>query len=113
MTRTKNLPGPTSYPHLPNDQGGEFDPVPQLLIPRIRLLHRPPSVKSDIVREVREHDVTWFVRRLPSGWHASPDAIARATELGVELAPNETFVKEHTRGAGHKVLGHQAIRQDI
>ncbi len=105
-------PGPPNYPGLPSEQREDFDPISQLLIPRIRYLHYPPSVGTDIVREIRVHDVTWFVRRLPSGWHASPNAVARAKALNVELAENETFVKAHTRGkSGDKALGHQAIRQ--
>lgn len=104
--------GSPNYPNIPQEQKEDFDPVTQLLIPRVRRLNQPQSTVSDVVREVRAHDVTWYVRLLRNGWRASPDAIARAKELNVILAENETFVKAHTRGTrGEKALGYQAIRR--
>lgn len=107
-------PGPRNFSHFSDEEKIDFDPITQLLIPRVRHLNRPPSESADVTRTVREHEVTWFVRPLPEGWRASPDAIARAKELNVELAPNETFVKAHTRGSkGEKALGYQAIKKKL
>ncbi len=92
----------------------DFSPIKDLLIPRIRRLNQPLSddeVTDDITRTVRRHDVVWFVRRLPKGWHASLDAVAKAQKHGIELEDNETFVRSHIRGAGNKVLGHHAIKR--
>jgi hypothetical protein len=92
-----------------------FDPVQELLIPRIRYIENgqidEDLAGTDVVQSVRMHDVTWFVRLLPNGWKASPDARALAAEYGIVLAQNETFVKAHTRGQGNKVLAHHAIRR--
>lgn len=90
-----------------------FDPIQKLLIPRIKYLEQLEDFQGsgDITRTVREHDVTWFVRTLPSGWHASPEAIAEAEYHGIELAENETFVKSHTRGSHNRVLGYHAVRR--
>jgi hypothetical protein len=41
--------------------------------------------------------VSEFVRRLPKGHHASPQAIANAEIRGVDLADGETLVTEHVR----------------
>lgn len=106
------LPKPPTYASLPPRKKTEFNPIEQLLVPRIRFLHQKPSTsRSDVSREVREHDVTWYVRPLPAGWHASPDAIAKAAAMGIELGENETFVKAHKRGSDNKVLGYHAVRR--
>ena len=90
----------------------KFNPIKELLIPRIRYIEQGEyfSASDDVTRTIREHDVVWFVRTLPSGWHASPDAVAEAEAYGIELAKNETFVKAHTRGTGNKVMGYHAVR---
>lgn len=42
-------------------------------------------------------EVDRHVRNLHSGWKASPDAIARANALGIELGANQTFVRDYSR----------------
>jgi hypothetical protein len=91
----------------------DFEPLLTLLVPRIRRLNdpRPDIVESG--RTVREHDVTWFVRSLRPGWHASPVAIENARRVGIKLEPNETFVKAHKRGLGNTVLGYHAVKRSV
>lgn len=103
-----------NFGSLSAEERENFDPIQRLLIPRVRRIGKATSADSDltdITRTVREHDVTWFVRTLPNGWRASPEAVAAAYERGIKLEENETFVKAHTRGTGNKVAGHHAIRR--
>jgi hypothetical protein len=104
---------PRNYGGMSTIERKNFNPILQLLVPRIQSLQAPrvPSVESD--RSVREHDVTWFVRKLRPGWSASPDALANAARIGISLGPNETFVKAHKRGIGHAVIGYHAVRRNI
>lgn len=104
---------PTNYPNLTPQQKEEFDPVQQLLIPRVRLVGKmPKEAGQDISRSVREHDVTWFVRLLPDGFRASPDAVTEAARHGIILEENETFVKTHKRGnRPERILGYHAVKR--
>lgn len=108
----KNRPDRNSFNSFTNTQKETFNPIQDLLIPRIRYIGEDPTQgQSDIVRTVRAHDVTWFVRVLPSGWHASPESQAQAAEYGIVLADNETFVRSHVRGENNKVMAYHAIRR--
>lgn len=104
-----------NYAAFKERQKKVFDPIQQLLIPRMRFLQRPLTIagSDDISRVVREHDVTWYVRPLPEGWHPSPEAVERAAIRGIELGDNETFVKAHKRGVGNPVAGYHAVRRAV
>lgn len=84
-----------------------YDPILQLLLPRLKKSYIGPEPEEQGSRYVREHDVTWFTRKLPAGWKASPDAVALAKRHNITLEPHETFVRQHKRGAGNAVAGHQ------
>ena len=81
--------------------------IERLVIPRTSLSKEKTPTQSDAEDigqpKVRRHGVTWHRRRLPDGWHASPEALKRAAELGIELADNETVVKRYRRGS--RLLG--------
>lgn len=53
-------------------------------------------------RFVDRHKVSWFVRRLPQGYHASVEARLHAEQHGVKLREGETIVREHYRGKERK-----------
>ena len=44
--------------------------------------------------------VGWFIRRLPGGWHASPEAIEYASAVGVRLDENQTIVQPQIKTYG-------------
>ena len=46
----------------------------------------------------KPHMVSEHLRRLPSGWRASPQALARARECGYAVPPGYSFVQRHARG---------------
>lgn len=78
-----------------------------LLLPRVKpMVQEPEIIPSQTDTEnsekpqqfVDRHKVTWFVRRLPQGYHASETAKQYAQEHGVSLRDNETIVREHYRG---------------
>ena len=112
MPVMKHLPEDKVFEDLVDRKKQKFNPIKELLIPRIRYIEQGEyfTASDDVTRTIREHDVVWFVRTLPPGWHASPDAVAEAEAYGIELAENETFVKAHTRGKGNKVMGYHAVR---
>ena len=67
------------------------------------------STMSEIVAETKEvtraytpstipFNVKDHLRNLPEGWHASPEKIAEAELLGIELLPNQTLVNSYTKG---------------
>lgn len=93
-----------------------LDTVNRLVSPRVHILFdgEPESTPEEPRRSVCFHGVTWHTRELPEGWHASPEAIARAKAAGIILAPNETFVKDHHRGSKKlgEVVSHRFIRLD-
>gem|GEM_PF-4896789 len=102
-----------SYVAMSTVERQNFDPILQLLMPRMRYLGSSAPPSPETIRTVREHDVTWFVRKLREGWHPSPDAIANAARVGIVLDRNETFVRAHKRGAGHAVIGYHAVKREI
>lgn len=97
-----------TYSQLTDNEKEYFDPILQLLLPRIkkRYTNEEEIGQEPTGRTVREHDVVWFVRELPAGFHASPEAQERAVRHNITLAPNETFVRAHKRGRGNSVQGH-------
>lgn len=65
----------------------------------------------DIKRQMVRHEVTGFIRPLPRGYRASPEARERClNEMGVVLAGyGETYVKKHKRGnLENNSVGHKA-----
>ena len=58
-------------------------------VPTIPVVESEPILK---IIDVREH-----LRNLPQGHHPSTWKIAEATELGIELAENQTIVSAHPR----------------
>lgn len=90
---------------LSSSPDSPMDSIGRLVIPRVRINETQPEPSTNEVHEdrptrsVREHGVVWHVRELPDGWQASPDALARAKELGITLKPGETVVREHRRGS--------------
>jgi hypothetical protein len=44
---------------------------------------------------IAPHGVTWYIRRLPVSQHASPQALAHATTVGMVLPHGFTFVEAH------------------
>lgn len=113
----KNRPERTTFATLTTPERETFNPIQDLLIPRTRFIgtEQPVSETSETdagdSRKVREHNVVWFVRTLPAGYHASPEAQEMAAKYGVVLADNETFVRDHVRGSANEVLGHRAVRR--
>lgn len=79
----------------------------RLLLPRIKAARQLSTKKyskdSEQHREIRLHNVVWHIRKLPNGWHTSPEAIMMAKEAGIALNEGETFVRPHKRGS--KKLG--------
>lgn len=70
-----------------------------LVLPRTKPLEPEPREESTLERRfVDRHRVTWFVRRLPIGYHATERAKLYAKDHGVNLQDNETIVREHWRG---------------
>lgn len=72
-----------------------------LSLPRVRYLEPPERVEEKLEGEKRfvdKHHVTWFVRRLPVGYHATPSATEYALEHNISLEEGETIVREHWRG---------------
>lgn len=98
--------------------------VQKLVLPRLRLINEnTEQIIEELDRELEEaeertkrmlrlHEVVDHVRILPPGYGASPEARARAEQLGIKLAPNETFVKKHRRGDGEpEIKSHKAVRK--
>jgi hypothetical protein len=89
----------------------------RLLAPRIRYaredtrasvaeqeaIDETPHSQAEAAGLQKLRHLGWHRRTLPEGWHASPKALALAAEYKVDLKPNQTFVKPHTRG--NKKLG--------
>lgn len=88
-----------------------LDIVRKLLVPRINKEASTTPTPEENPREVRLHGVVWHIRRLPEGWHASPEALALAGEARITLADGETFVRAHNRGS--KTLGEVVTHQLI
>lgn len=100
---------------------------PDLILRRVRALENPnlliklldqeiEAAEHDTAlrspRKTRRHEVVSFVRRLPDGRHPTPEARQRARdEIGIELADNETYVRQHERGTGDKIRSHTARKR--
>ena len=70
-----------------------------LAVPRTKPANRiKKPVAEEGTRFIDRHHVTWFVRRLPEGYHASQRAVDFAASHGVTLGPGTTIVREHWRG---------------
>lgn len=106
--------GSTPVSRMTASEKKKFNPVLDLFVPRLKKIqHAEGGHLNDIEesgRTVREHGVTWFVRKLPMGWKASPDAVENASRHQIILAENETFVRSHTRGKDNPVLGHTIVK---
>jgi len=113
MPLTRHRPEDKTFENLVDKRKQTFNPIEDLLIPRIRYMEQTENfpASDDITRTVREHDVTWFVRTLPGHCRASPEAVAEAAAHGIELEENETFVKAHKRGSQNRVLGYHAVKR--
>ena len=96
--------------------------TPDLILPRVRLIEdHAQEVQAELEREIEEadertkrvigrHDVTHHIRHLPTGRHASPDAIQNAHDHGFELKPGETYVRKHERGSGEAINSNKIYR---
>lgn len=93
--------------------------VGNFLIPRIKAVQTPEGLseafnddeKEANKRSVKLHDVEWYTRKLPNGWHASPEAIRLAKEKNVILKDGETFVRPFQRGT--KAIGEIAVHSFV
>ncbi len=58
------------------------------------------EVAKDLFRKAPEttFDVTAHIRNLPKNWHASPEKIAEAAKLQIDLLPHQTLVDAYTKG---------------
>lgn len=117
MPMYRQKPLPPNFKKQRQQNKTDFDPILDLVVPRIKYLKDLPTTKAetedDHIRTVREHDVVWHVRALPEGWSASPEALENAKRNGVELAANETFVRSHKRGKDNPVLGHKVTARAL
>lgn len=76
-------------------------PVPKTLKAKITMAELMAETKevtrsytpSTIPFNVKDH-----LRNLPEGWHASPEKIAEAELLGIELLLNQTLVNSYMKG---------------
>lgn len=98
-----------NFTQLSDTEKKNYDPVLQLLVPRMKRVYHGEESDEVSRTTVREHDVVWFTRKLPEGWRASPEAIALAEKHNITLEPNETFVRKHKRGKGNPVQGHKIV----
>lgn len=89
----------------PSTPASPMDTMGRLVIPRVRNHQAQPTptaqelIEDRPKKSVRAHGVTWHIRELPEGWHASPSAQELAASLGIRLGPHETIVKSHRRGS--------------
>ncbi len=83
----------------------------QLLVPRVKPIQSElpieqlPMIQQEILKDepaqesptrfIDKHHVTWFVRKLPEGYHASESAKTLAKDHNVVLRENETIVRDH------------------
>lgn len=57
-------------------------------------VHTPTGVRrGNDAYESEERAIQGFIRKVGAGWTPSPEAVARATALGFDLAPDETYVQ--------------------
>jgi len=91
-----------------------LDVFNELVVPRLRKAESTtPSDNNDSSKIVRLHNVAYFVRQLPDGAHASPQAQQLAYEHGIELPEGMTFVRAHKRGSEElgRVVAHKLIQR--
>ncbi len=97
---------------------------PVLRVPRRLLVYRggTPSrvqwgTESQRRHAVRAHAVAGHLRRLPQGWHRSPQAEQYAREYGYLLPddPGVTFVRPHLRGGerGEAPVEHRVVARGL
>ena len=53
--------------------------------------------EASTASEVAATQVGPFIRNLAEGWHASPEKIAEAEQLGIKLEPGQTYVDKFVR----------------
>lgn len=58
----------------------------------------PQEVIKPYTLPTSPFNVKLHKRNLPEGWHASPEKVAEAKLLGIDLQPNQTFVISYTKG---------------
>jgi hypothetical protein len=95
-------------------------PIRDLVLARVKYIREYGTEIQDLIdrenneqiRSLRDHSVVGHVRRLPAGFKPTPDAIALAESLGIKLAPNETFVRDHRRGniENGSITSHRAVQ---
>jgi hypothetical protein len=97
-----SLHGVRAHPHF---QPHSSEPSRAVAATRYVYVPRPSFVKaaSDVASGTRNppqaHRVRGHVRELPEGWTPTAEARAQAPAyIRVNLAPNETFVRGHSRG---------------
>lgn len=99
-----------------------LESIERLVMPRIKLYaaevagDTPDTIaaaeaQDKPTRSLRLHHVTWHVRDLPEGWHATPTALEYAEKMGVKLEKNQTIVQAHRRGS--EALGQVVAYQFI
>jgi hypothetical protein len=94
-----------------------------MIVPRLKSLSAIANVELELQREievdientanqreVRQHEVVGFTRRIRKGYHA-PESVVRLAweESRIILKEGETYVRRHTRGNAQKgvVTGHR------
>ncbi|MEO6513344.1 MAG: hypothetical protein ABIR37_01515 [Candidatus Saccharimonadales bacterium] len=114
---------PASASKVDHDPTQPMDIIHKLVVPRVRFIKQNAELVTESTvdeesatgnhRTLRFHGVTWHRRRLPDGWTPSPEARELAASAGVALRDNETFVREHQRGAKQvgEVIGHHLFQR--
>ena len=79
------------------------DEIPHIAVPTIveeTCASPVREIAKDVVRKAPEapFDVIAHIRNLPKNWHASPEKIAEAAELHIDLLPHQTLVDAYTKG---------------
>ncbi|MBQ9526263.1 MAG: hypothetical protein IJR68_01520 [Fretibacterium sp.] len=88
--------------YVKHSPGAAKGGIPVIYVPRVRYVGRAETESSGGGggSPKRPHQVAGFLRQLPIGWHASPEARRSASAVGLELpAEGATFVRPHVRGA--------------
>lgn len=78
------LPTPVAVPNVVE----EIDVAPVVELPKGAVRKSPDAPFAVIAH----------IRTLPEGWYASPEKIAEAMALQIELLPNQTLVDAYTKG---------------
>lgn len=121
----KEHPGSFDFDGEGNN-GEPMDVIGTLVVPRIRYVHENrldvgseddsvyPDKQDTGSKKRRHHPVVMHRRKLPEGWHPSPEAIQLATDANYDLEPGWTIVKSHDRGSRElgEVAGHRLLHSD-